>query len=1189
MAYRKTFPRLINGFEFASAVLIVLLWIHAAVAFGQGIVTGSLSGTIADQTGAVIPNATATAVNDTTEMTLEGKTTAEGTFLISNVPVGTYTITISASGFGKATINNVQVVTGNTTSIGKQMLAAGSTSQTVQVQAGAAELLNTESAQGETILDALQLVTLPVNGGFDDAALVVPGVVATHMDNFSNTNGTGFSANGQRGRSNNFEIDGQSNNDNSVTGPQVFFSNQDAIQEIQVISNNFSAQYGRNMGAVVNYVTKSGSNQFHGSGFEFYTGSWLSSLTQGQKAPQFGFCSPGESPSDGCSVPVVPRFVQNNFGGTLGGPILKDKLFFFGSTFWNRTYQGGLRFTSGGNVFPDPTGLQQLQAAFPNNPGVAALVLNGPYAYSIGKPTPIGAPSLLPVTDGNTIANIEVSPYQRSLPNYTLDQEQLGRIDYQMTRNDRFYVRYLYQDNPTVPGTGNFASGGFVNVVGTTHSVGADWTHTFTPNVVNQLRYSFQQAKIHFDGGGVPSCTITSFAACPSEVLLGSGLETFGYANNFPQGRVVKVTQVQDNASWSRGRHSLLFGGEFDYQNSPNVYLPNAIGTFNFAPGAAGIPFRNVPGTSSALNNGLTGLLEGVTQTNLTAGNTTNHFTEPDVFLYFQDDWKIMPSLTLNLGLRYEFFSQSINLLHNESVKQQTGPNPFWNSSLPLSVTTFPKINSFYKNIEPRIGFAWNPGFAKQMVVHGGFAINVDPSFYNIFINIASGTPVTNAGSFACDGVTVQCVPGGGLTFATVQAHDAQFIPTGGDPRVNPYENVPTNFRNPMAESYTLGVQYQVGRAGVAEVRYVGNHTFHQFQSLNTNPDIGDVRAAFPGYGAGLTVCTDPTALGYQRTDCGYSLVQTTANTAFSIYNALQTSFTARNLHGWTGTVSYTYSRTIDNASEIFSTLGGGTTIAFAQNPLDPNVAERGVSGNSYPSVIGLQMNYTEPWFKDQKGWLGRLLGGYSFNTFYSYNTGQPFNSYQALTAQSPFVNSSDPKASTSFCDTTFAAAFIGSSQCRPILSNPRAPLGTVGVNTGAGGYIDYTTGQSISPSAVHWLWNNQYEAMARNNPYPGVPRNTLRGDSFNDVDLTLVKNIRLAERFSLQLQASAFNLLNRGYYGTPDPNIEDSLYPAFYGIPSGFLNNYYATGGGASYAAGGAFGQGPGNRSVQLGGKIIF
>ena len=1178
----------IRKLVFTCAVVACALFLcHSEQMCGQGIITGGISGTVVDQNAALIPGATITAVNDATGASLMGKANGEGTFLISDVPLGTYTVTISADGFGSSAVKHVQVVAGNATPIGKQALTLGTTSQTVEVTAGAAQLLNTETAQGEVVLDSQQLSSMPVDGGFDDVALVVPGVVATHADNMSNTNGVGYSANGQRGRSNNSEIDGQSNNDNSISGPQFFFSNQDAIQEIQVITNNFSAQYGRNMGSVVNYITKNGTNQFHGTAFEYYLGSWGSSLTQGEKGAQFGYCPQGVSPSDSnpCNVPVVARFVQNNYGGTFGGPIVKDKLFFFGSTYWDHTYQGAFTFTSGGNVFPDPTGLKQLQAAFPNNPGVAAMTLNGPYAYPTGNPTPFGATSLLPVTDGTTTANIEVSQYLRHVPNYVLDQEELGRIDYQMTPKDRFYVRYMYQKNPTVPAGGNFASGGYYDVNGITHSVGGDWSHIFTPAVVNQLRYSFQQSTIAFEGGGVPSCTIASFGNCPSQVSLGAGLEGFGYASNLPQGRVVKVTQVQDNASWNHGRHTITFGGEWDYQNSPNVFLPNAVGAFDFAPGATNIAFRNV--TSAAMNNGITGLLEGIAFTDLTAGSPTTHFTEPDFALYFQDDWKLRSNLTLNLGLRYEFFSQGINIVHDQSLAQQTGSHPFWNTALPLSVTTVPKVDSYFKNIEPRIGFAWNPESTKRLVVHGGFAIDVDPAFYNIFLNIATGAPAINAGAFVCDGISVQCVPGNGLTFSTVQAADDQFVPTGGDPRVNPYETVPTSFKNPMSESYTLGVQYELGGAGVVEARYVGNHVFRQFQSLNNNPDIADVQTSFPSYGGGLPVCTDPTQIGYTRSNCNFGLVQTTANTAFSIYNGLQTSFTARNFHHWTGTASYTYSRTIDNTSEIFSTGSGGNTSALAQNPLNPDIGERGVSGNSYPDVIGLQMAYTEPWFNGQKGILGRILGGYSFNAFYTYNNGQPFTPEQALTAQSPFVNPSDPMASTAFCDYNFSQVF--GNPCRPILSNAKAPIGTVGINTGAGGYINYVTGASISPSDVHWLWSNKYEALARNNPFPGIGRNTLRGDSFNDLDLTVAKNIKLTERLTTILQISAFNTLNRGYYGTPDPSIEDSLYPTLYGVPAGFLSNYYSGGGGESPVAGGAFGAGPGNRSIQLAAKIVF
>ncbi len=1193
MQHKKLFKSIVCWLS-----LLVLLLAGGTIASAQGIITGGISGTVTDQTGAIIPAAIVQALNESTGITLQTAADAQGAFAFTNVPVGSYTVTVSASGFGPKSVSHVMVAAGKATPMGQLALSLGSTSQTVEVEGGAAELLNTETAQGEVVLDTTQLQTLPVSGGFDDVALVVPGVVMTHDDGMSNTNGINFSANGERGRSNNFEIDGQSNNDNSIAGPSFFFSNQDALQEISVISNDFGAQYGRNMGTVVNYITKSGTNTFHGTGFEMYTGDWLSSLTQGQKAPQFGWCSGGVT--TGCAPTFVPRFVQNNFGGTLGGPVMKDKLWLFGATFFSRTFSTGATVTSGGSVFPDATGLQQLASAFPNNPAVADMTMDGPLAITTGNPTTfdVNPNGPLQVTDGNTTANIEVAQIKRSLPSYVLDQEDLGRLDYQMTPKDRFFVRYNYQNNPTVPGGGNFVGGGWFNVNGITHEVGADWTHSFTSHTTDQLRYSFQQSTIAFEGGAISGCTISDFSPCTSSVGLGAGLISLGYSGAFPQGRVVKVNQVQDNASWTRGRHSVVFGGEFDHQNSPNAFLPNASGAFNFANGATtnpAIPFRMPAGvTSSNYDNGITGMLEGISATDLTAGNPTIPFKEPDYAVYVQDNWKVLQNLTLNLGVRYEFFSQSINLLHNETVAQQTGPNPFWSTSLPLSATTFPKINSDFRNIEPRFGFAYTPGWMNKMVVHGGFAIDADPEIYNIFLDIASLAPVVNAGFFECDGVTVQCVPNGGLTYTTVQTNDKQFIPTGGDPRVNIYETVPTNFRNPMSETYTLGFQYQVFPSAVAEIRYVGNHTFGQFQSINANPDILDVQSAFPSYGAGTTPCTNPSATGYTRPNCNNSLVLQVGNGAFSIYDGLQTSLTVRDFHHWTGTASYTYSRTIDNTSEIFSTGSGGNTSAFPQNPLDPNIGERGVSGNSYPSVVGLEMTYTEPWFRSQSGILGRFLGGYMFNAFYQYNNGQPYNPIQNFyVPESTAVgndiaaitnpNFNPTEAETSFCDFVWSEVF--GDPCRPILSNKSAPMNSIGINLGPGGYVDYVTGAPTTRSAEHWIWNNQYEAIALNNPFPGVGRNVLRGDSFNNLDLTVGKSIRLTERVNMNLQVSAFNALNRGYYGTPDPNVEDSLLPG-----NGFLSSYYGFGTGAeSPAAGGAYSAGPGNRNVQLGGKIVF
>ena len=1203
-------------------LLSLILLSLSQTSHAQGIITGSLSGSVTDQTGAVISNASVTAVNDSAGTALQTKTDGTGHFRISDVPLGSYHLNITATGFGSSEVEHVVVVAGNDTSIGNQALKLGSSSQTVEVNAGAAELLNTESAQVETTIDTVQLTSAPITGALDNVTLMVPGVVNTHTF-MSNTNGISYSVNGQRGRSNNSEIDGQTNNDTSLGGPSFFFDNQDAVQEVQVVTGGEGAQYGRNMGAIVNYITKAGSNTFHGSAFEIYTGSWLSSLLQSQM-PYYQGCT--EAAGSPCGLP--PRFVQNNWGGTGGGPILKNKLWFFGSTLWSHTFESGYIVTSSGELFPDPAGLSTLKSAFPGNNAVPALTANGPQwgtsatsskflaataagcATSGGTLTSSGG-CLIPVTDGNTTANVEMAQYENSIPNYIYDQEHLGRLDYQMTAKDRLYLRYNYQNNPYSAAlylvtASQAAGGGYPGVVGVSHEVGGDWTHTLTTSFLNQLRYAFQQTNIGFFGGAIASCTISNFGSCTSTVNLGSGFSTYGYGTNVPQGRFIKVNQVQDNASWNHGRHAFMFGTEIDYQDSPWGFLPFAEGGFNFSPGIATyasgpnagstIPLRFPSGSTTAqqanLTNGLTGMLEGVGEESLALGNPTIPFKETDYAFYFQDNWKIMQNLTLNLGLRYEFWGQAVNFLHNESVAQQTGSNPFWSTSLPLSATTTPQVSSDYRNLEPRIGLAYTPGRLPKMVVHAGFFMNADPEFYNLFINMATTAPVVNAGSFGCDGVTIQCIPGGGLTFATVQAADAKFLPTGGDPRVNGIITVPTNFRNPLGETWTTGIQYQVAPAAAASISYVGNHTFGNFQALNANPDIGAVQAAFPSYSTGSPVCTTPGAPGIGRPNCNYSYILQYGNTAFSIYNAMQASLTMRNLHGFTGSASYTFSREISNADEFAATgLFAAGESAFAQNPLNPDLGERGVSIYSYPSIWGIQLTYTEPWLHDQHGVIGRLLGGYTINSFYQYNGGQAFNPLQsALTVQSSSVlaavgansNINPTMAENSFCDAGFGAWAFGGVSCRPVLSNPSAPLNSVGINLGPGGYVDYVTGNPVSPTSEHWLWNNQYQAIASGNPFPGVGRNTLRGDSFNNLDISVGKNIHLTERVSMLMQVSAFNVLNRAFYGIPDPNV-DSPYGQ-----SDFMTNSF-TGAQESGAGGGSYPQGLGNRNIQLTGKITF
>jgi hypothetical protein len=1144
-------------------------------AHAQGIITGSLTGNVQDSSGAVLPNVSIIAVNDGTGGVFRGVSGGDGTFILKDLPIGTYTVTIQGpAGFNKAIVRNVHVITGNATSVGQQQLVTGGNTETVQVAANAAALLDTTTSQGSATIEAKALQELPVYGGFDTTALLAPGIASVHGNGQAQSNGTDFSSNGLRSRSNNEELDGQANNDLLITGPQIYFSNQDALQEIQVISNNFSAQYGGKAGSIVNYITRSGSNQFHGSGFEFYNSTFLSSLTQGQKGTQFGYCAPGQSPSTGCTAPAVPGFVQNTYGGTLGGPIIKNKLFFFGSTYWVRTFQGATRFTSGGTLFPDATGLQQLQSFFPNNPGTAELVNQGPFAYKAGNPTSFGPTTLVNVTDGNTTQAIEMAQVARNVANIDLDQEQMGRLDYQPTERDHFYLRYIYQDTPLISYFGNEVAGDTVNVQSTTHSVGGDWTHTFSPHLVNQLRYSFQQARLAFQGGGVPDCTINNLSACPSSVIFGSSFLTLGYPAGLPTGRITKVTQVQNNATSTLGRHSIAFGGEFDYLNNPNVNLPNGAGVFNFTPGTSSFALRNTSSTESTYN-GYTSLLEGVSYTSLTDGDALTHFTAPNVFAYIQDDYKVRPNMTLNIGLRYEFFGQAVNALHRETLAQQTGSNPFWSTALPLSATTFAKVKNFWGNIEPRLGFSYTPDYDKQMVIRGGYAINADPSFNEIFLTAASGSPVVNSGNFSCDGLAVQCLPQGGFTYGSVHAQDNPLIPAGGDPRLNPWQNVPTNFRTVFVQTWTLGIQHQVGRESAFEARYVGNHVSHNFQRINSNPLLG-----------GASTCTDPTQPGYGRVSCSQSLISSVANTGFSQYNGLQTIFNTRSIYNFSGSVAYTYSRAIDNSSEVDATYGAGTTVAYAQNPLDLSEGERGVNGQSYTHVIGAKITYTSPFFKEEHGIIGRLLGGYRVNGFYTYNSGQPFTPFQSAVSQSPNADPSDPKSYSSNCDSAFNNYFVsGYDVCRPVLSNPKAPLGSVGINTGHG-YMDYAvSGKTINRSDVHWIYDNVYEAQAVGRTYPGVGRNTLRGQSWNGLDASIYKDVRINERVTMQLQMTAFNALNRAFFSTPDPYLDDVLKSPV----SGFLNHYYSGGSTATFAANGAIVPPPGNRNIQLGGEIRF
>jgi hypothetical protein len=1164
------------------AVAASVMALSCSVAYSQGITTGSIIGTVVDPSGAAVTKAQIIATNNSQGTERQTTTNSAGAFSFYTVPIGTYTLTVSAPGFSNATVNAVQVNAGATSNLNIVKLALASAATQVEVSGETAALLQTTDSQVTTSFDTQAIENIPLNNGFDTVTEVIPGVASTHGATFSNFSGDSFSVNGQNGRYNNFEIDGQANNDNSVAGPQIFFGNQDAVQEIQVITNNYSAQYGRNAGAVVNYITKSGTNAFHGSGFEFYQGNMLASLTNFEKNPLFGYCAPGQSPSSGCAQPVVPRYVENRYGGTIGGPVLKDKLFFFGSTYWDKLLTGVVPSQSLPLLTPTPAGIAALQTAFPGNPAVAGLAKYGPYGVTQGNPQPLGTPVLEKVTGPNgTSATIPFAGVTRSIGTPFNDQEHLGRLDWQATGRDHMFLRYFYQNSVSTGvsgGSPSLAAGDFINVPGTTHSVGADWTHTFSEHWLDQLRYSFQESKIFFQGGAIPSCLASNLTACPADVVFtGSNLDaSFGINAAFPQGRTVKVTQVQNNATWTRGNHTILFGGEFDYQNSPNIFLPLYNGFYEYS------TFSDYLSDNGALL--------------LADGNPVIPFTEPDAAAYIQDDWKVTPTFTAHIGLRWEFFGQAVNKLHNETVARESNPaTAFFETSLPLSERTVPGVAQVYKNFEPRIGFAWNPNFDRKFVVRGGYAINANPAYYNIFLLDAIATPVAITQSLPC---SQNCLAANGnLSGAGVRAANASKLMLGQDPRFFDQTYVPTNFRTPYVQTYTIALEHQIGTAAVGSVRYVGSKTTQNFQSVDENPYLVPVAAAFPNLVSPHSLCSTPGAPGVGRPTCDRANLSFVTNGGWASYNALDLNLTSRNYHGLTGTLSYTFSRNLDNTTDVFSsTSGAGSSVAFPQNPLDPSAGERGLDGLSYPHVVGASFVYNLPTFVHSTGLLSRLVNGFNLSGIYRFTSGQPFSAVQPLTLDG---NTGDQ----SFCDNTFNASGVGpaTDTCRLALSNPKAPLNTVAylnpyvsVNgapvPGTPHYINYNSdgpdqngnyqaGTPVDPTSSHWIVNNQAYALSVGNPYPGVSRNTLRGQTFSDLDATIYKTTKVTERLSIQLSMSAYNALNQMYRNPPLPGLQNYSPTGF----NPFLSNAeQASGVNTSVVT-------AGNRWIIIGGKVLF
>jgi hypothetical protein len=1111
----------VRSFVLLALALVPLL------ALGQ-VTKGSISGTVVDPAGAVVVSAQVKAIDTQTGNVLETVSDKSGYFRFSLINPSLYKVEIKKSGFTPKVINNVAVGTSQDSGLGSIQLTLAGVQATVEVSDTYTPLIETTQAQVTTSFDPIALTEISgigENEGLDNLALQVPGVNASRGTGYSNSNGLDFTVNGIRGRNNDQQIDGQNNNDNSVGGPSIQISNAEFVGEYQIITNNFGAEYGRNAGSVVNVVIKSGTNKVHGSMYGTDNNSDFNTLTSEQKRFQH--------------LTKVPRSNVEFAGFTLGGPVVKNKLFFFeGFDEEIAHYQNSLHTDA---LTPTLAGLATIAGCS----GISANAVNAiqkysPYAFTQGNPTATNVATGSLTIGSSTCTGVAMGGVTRVMPENQHEFDWVTRVDYQHSK-DSVTMRYAYDRNNwfNIPDSG--AAGWFYNEPALGQAVKLGWTRQLSSKIVNELSGSFSRNNVQFGGssnGSDPTMgnlkQAVTHVAISKTTFNGSSQSSLGYgtATNLPQGRVVNTWQIQDNFNYQLGNHHLKAGVNWTYQRSPNTFLPNVNGSFSYA--SWGKYLADAPSSTSIAN-----------------GDPTLDFREYDTFSYVGDDWKVKPNLTVNIGLTWSLYGQPANLFHTKDMKIQTGSNPLWLTTLPTSVTTFPILPTDYSSVGPSAGFAWSPKFLAwhgETVVRGGYRLSYDPPFYNIYLNISSSAPQVFSQTISSLSGKLPADPIG----PNVRSALASYLTLGTyDPRTFNETNVASDFKTDMVHGWSLGIQHELGKDAALEVRYVGNHGARLFQSINENPYIKALAASWPGQiPSGTTVASNGRIISTNTN------MRERTNTGYSDYHGVQTQFRAKDLyHQLTVNASYTFSKTTDNASEIFGNLAGGATTAFSQNPLNYKGEEHALSGLDTPNNFTLSLVEQIPYNKNQHGVAGHVLGGWGISANYYLAAGQPYTPIQYyFDYYSGYTHVSDY---------SFNAAFAGTyDNLRPFLGSRSAPATAVGVYAGdACPYIGTTaicalsstqlisfnsanqagTAVTTTKDKVRYIMNSYYAQQVNGTPWGTAGRNAGRDYWTNRADATFFKNLKLRDNMKAQVRATFSNLFNHPNYDSIDPILEDT------------------------------------------------
>ena len=1137
------------GVSIAGACVLLLVMLSAAPGWAQTF-RGTILGTVTDTSGAAVIGATVTIHNVNTGIDRMTQTNADGSYLVPELQIGTYDVTVEMNGFQKVVTKGVVVDVASEKRIDATLKPGRVNQQIVVAGEDLPQVDTTNDTLGGTLTQE-NVKDLPVNGrDYTKLIYLTPGVAGS-PDQISDSPGSygTFSMNGARGRANNFLLDGTDMNDGyrndpaineaGVFGTPATILPIDAVSELKVLSN-YEAEYGRNAGAVINIVTKSGQNQLHGDFFDYFRNNALDARNY------FDPVGTAQAP-----------FHNNQFGAALGGPIIHDKTFFYVDYEGQRETVGTVSIA----CVPDPTTLVA------TNPVIGALLAH----YPNGDPWP------LPNLPSNTNCGAPALAASVIAPSFNKLTSLIAKVDHNFNPNNVLTGRYYFGDSVQsfpLALTGGGVLPGFNTYTPTrVQLVSISYVSVLSPSKVNEARIGWNRFAEGFfpqDQNFAPSsvnlCAATSTADCTGPTTSNQGLPVIDVANfsqlganhSDPRHRVDSNWQALDNFSWKIGKHDVKFGYEFRRTSIQQLFGVNYRGELQF----------------STVDDFLSGTVDGGGQS---LGDSIRHTYQNNHGLYVQDSFQITPRLTFDYGMRWDYYGvvgEKDNLFTNVTSFDPVG------QTVTLTQLGQPGLSQVYrpdyKNFAPRASVAWDPFGRGRTVLRAGWGLFFDSVSQDVFLG---ELPYNCA---FCPGVAYN--PAGPAPIFTVGTTGsiAPDTPVFSAPSGAPSGNIfaiDRNLPTPYMENYNLNVQQQISSKVMLQVGYVGSQGHRLLHYLDVNqPSQATITASdlataasTPGCYVGGTLVGGPGCItasysvptNYVNNPYGAEYINQLQANARSNYNSLQTSLRVNNWRGVTSIVNYVWSHSLDTASDSFD---------FQPNASQPNDSNR--PNLEYAnSNFDIRNRFTWIFAYDLPHMGGdwqKLKNGWGINSTVTLQDGQPF--------QMNYFFEDDFSGSGEGFDRPDIVA--------PVVYHPHDPTNFVNLDAFA---IPCTITAFAQANGVT---GTAQDCLPGTRHFGNEGRDSLRGPSFKQWDFAIYKDTKLTERLGLQLRAEIFNLLNH-------PNFSNPFLPAFIADPAegGFAANGNRETGVGGYqltatgdvGIGNPFLGGGGPRGIQLAAKFSF